>query len=248
MPPVPPESPVKSDSLLYLEAQRAKLSTMAIPEFMKQDKLAGRQRWERAQCDIHAHPRRTGRPARQLPSLLSGAPRVPGTWSNAAVGLPHPQQDTAQIRCAPILHNARTRRDLVYDPAKPRTTPATRLARWTMFPQGKHATPDLRRTCTLLAFGVDGGAYMKSAGVRIAWIKHEAMYGRAKECDEDAETEILDNEETSLDGSAWRRAPPVPFVEETDQYNDVFALRQESTCFWSDEVDESGDVIMAAAP
>ena len=254
MPPAPPEPPMKTASLLYLESQRAKLSTVTIPDFMKQDKLAGRQRWERAECDIHAHPRRTGRPTRaQLPSPLSGAPRVPGSWSNPVVALPHPHQDTAQIRCAAVLHNARTRKDLVYDPAAPRTTFAARLARWTLFPQGKHTTPDLRRTCTLLAFGIDGGAYMKSVGVRAAWIKHEAMYGRAKECDEDAETEvlteILDNgylEGTSFYGSAWRRGPPMPF-EETD-HDDCFALRQESTHFWSDEDGESGDVIMAAAP
>lgn len=254
MPPAPPEPPVKSASLLYLEAQRAKLSAATTPDFMKLDKLAGRQRWERAQCDIHAHPRRIGRPTRApLPSLLSGAPRVPGTWSNPAVGLPHPHQDTSQIRCGPILHNARTRKGLVYDPAAPRKTPAARLARWTMFPQSKHATPDLRRTCTLLAFGVDGGAYMKSVGVRAAWIKHEALHGRAKECDEDAETEvlteILDNgylEETSFTSSAWRRPPPMRAEEETD-HGDFFALRQKSSCIWPDEVDESGDVIMAAA-
>jgi len=256
MSPAPPEEPpVKSASLLFLEAQRAKLPTIAIPDFMKKDKLAGRLRWEQAQCDIHAHPRRTGRPTRpQLPSSLSGALRAPGTWSNPAVALPHPQQDATQAWCARTVHSARTRPNLVYDPAAPRTTPAARLARWTMFPQAKHATPDLRRTCTLLAFGVDAGAYMKSAGVRAAWIKHEAMYGRAKECDEDAETEvlteILDNNAylpgTNTHGSAWRRPPPMLF-EETE-HDSFFALRRGSACIWPDEVevDESGDVIMSS--
>ena len=254
MPLAPPEPPAKSASLLYLEAQRAKLPTVAIPDFMKRDKLAGRLRWEQAQCDIYAHPRRSGRPTRPpLPSPLSGAPHIPGTWSSPAIALPHPNQDMMQIRCSAILHSARTRKNLVYDPAKPRTTYPARLARWTMFPERKNVTTDLRRTCTLLAFGVEGGAYMKSVGIRAAWIKHEAMYGRAKECDEDAETEvlteILDNEYsegTNINGSAWRRSPPMPFEEPDHQnHNNLFALRRESTCIWPVEVDESGDAIMS---
>lgn len=240
-----------------------------MPDFMKQDKLAGRERWERAQCNVHAHPRRIGRPTRaQLPSPLSGAPRAPGTWSNPAIALPRPQEDMAQIRCAAILNNARTRKNLVYDPGAPRTTttnttptmptpttPAARLARWTMFPQGKHVTGDLRRTCTLLAFGVDGGVLMKGAGVRAAWIKHEAMYGRARECDEDAETEVLteildngDLEDTAMNGSAsaWRRPPPMPFEEVEEMEDDTFfGRRRKSTCSWPAECDESGDAIMS---
>ena len=94
---------------------------------------------------------------------------------------------------------------------------------------------------------------MKSVGIRAAWIKHEAMYGRAKECDEDAETEvlteILDNEYsegTNINGSAWRRSPPMPFEEPDHQnHNNLFALRRESTCIWPVEVDESGDAIMS---
>ena len=253
MPLAPPEPPVKSASLLYLEAQRAKLlPTATIPNFIKQEKLANRLRWEQAQYDIHAHPRRTGRPTRpQLPSPLSGVPRVPGTWSSPAIALSHPHQDTTQIRCSAILHNARTRKNLIFDPAEPRTTYPARLARWTMYPQGKNVTPDLRRSCTLLAFGVEGGAYMKSTGVRAAWIKHEAMYGRAKECDEDAETEvlteILDNGSSgnaNINGSELRRSPPMPF-EETNHRNNLFTLRRGSSCFWPIEVDESGDVIMS---
>jgi len=264
IPPAAPEPPVKSASLLYLEDQRAKLPTATTPDFIKRDKLAGRLRWEQAECNIHAHPRRTGRPTRpQLPSPHSGAPRVPGTWSNPAIALPRPQQDTMQIRCSAILHNARTRKNLVYDPvananadsnASPRMKHAARLARWTMFPQGKSVTPDLRRTCTLLAFGVDGGPYMKGTGVRVAWIKHEAMYGRARECDEDASTEvlteILDNDNgyleggnLNLSGSAWRRSPPMAF--EGTNHGTHFGLRRESTCFWPVEADESGDVIMS---
>ena len=252
MPSVPPEPPVKSASLLYLEAQRAKLLPIAaIPKFIKRDKLAGRLRWEQAHWDILVHPRRTGRATRpQLPSPLSGVPRVPGTWSSPAIALPHPHQDATQIRCSAILHNARTRKNLVYDPAEPRTTLPARLARWTMFPQGKNVTPDLRRSCTLLAFGVEGGGYMKSAGVRAAWIKHEAMYGRAKECDEDAETEvlteILDNGSSGnakINGSVLRRPPPMPF-EESD-HHDHFTLRRGSRRDWPVEVDESGDVIMS---
>ena len=249
MPLAPPEPPVKSASLLYLEAQRAKLLPIAaVPNFIKREKLAARLRWEQAGCDIHAHPRRSGRPTRpQLPSPLSGVPRVPGTWSSPAIALPHPNQDTTQIRCSAILHNARTRKNLVFDPAEPRTTYPTRLARWTMFPQGKNVTPDLRRSCTLLAFGVEGGAYMKSTGVRAAWIKHEAMYGRAKECDEDAETEILDNGSSgnvNINGSALRHPPPMP-LDETDHHNNLFTLRRGSSGFWPIEVDESGDVIMS---
>jgi hypothetical protein len=235
-----------------LEAQRARLSTIAIPDFVKRDKLAGRLRWEQAGYDIHAHTRRTGRPTRpQLPSPLSGAPLVPGTWSNPAIALPRPTQDSTQIGYSTILHNARTRKNLVYNPAElPRTTSQARLARWTMFPKGKNVSPNLRRTCTLLAFGVDAGEYMKSVGVRAAWIKHEAMYGRAKECDEDAETEVLtevlDNgylEGAHISGSALRRPPPMPFGE--PDHGNPFALRRGSTCFWPVEVDESGDVIMS---
>ena len=246
MPSVPPEPPVKSASLLYLEAQRAKLlPTAAIinrDRREKRDKLAGRLRWEQAHWDILVHPRRTGRATRpQLPSPLSDVPRVPGTWSSPAIALPHPPQDTTQISCSAILNNARTR-------TKQQKKLPVRLARWRMFPRGKNVTPDLRRSCTLLAFGVEGGGYMKSAGVRAAWIKHEAMYGRAKECDEDAETEvltdILDNGssgDANINGSALRRSPPMPF-EESDHHNHfIRGLRQ----FWPVEVDESGDVIMS---
>jgi len=92
---------------------------------------------------------------------------------------------------------------------------------------------------------------MKSAGVRAAWIKHEAMYGRAKECDEDAETEvlteILDNGSSGdvniNNRSALRRRPPIPFEESDD--NNVFTLPRGSRRVWPVEVDESGDVIMS---
>lgn len=60
-----------------------------------------------------------------------------------------------------------------------------------MFPEGKNATTNLRRTCTLLAFGVKDGGYMRGVGIQAAWIMHEATRERMKECNEDAETETL---------------------------------------------------------
>ena len=199
MPLAPPEPPVKpTDPAKYLDVQRRELrSSAAFRNYTKQDIPTHWLQWEKAQHDIHAHPGRSGRPAQpQIPSPLSGAPRVPGTWSSPAIALPHPLQN--QTECSVIVDKARKQKGLIFDPAKPRTTYRAQLARWTMLPRRAKVTPNLRRSCTLLAFGVEGGADMKSVGIRAAWIKHEAMYARAKECDEDAWTEDLDLGEISL--------------------------------------------------